>query len=152
MNALPEIDLSFVSDTSLRAVLDDYYAQAVKSFGAEAYIGALVACGSVAEGLLTWILTLNETEALSFARTLKLGKTEQPIRRWSLAQLLSIAVGLKLIGMTAERAAWALKDFRNFIHPYNLLRQSARADEALALTGFMALKEITRSLKGRLRH
>ena len=152
--ALRNIDLSFVREDSLRTVLDDYYSQATKAFTAKAYIGALVACGSVAEGLLTWALTLRESDALSSGKAPKDSNTRQakPIETWSPAQLITVAIGLKLIGRTAEGAAWALKDFRNFMHPYNVLQQSACADEALALNGFTALHVIVRSLKGRLPH
>ncbi len=109
VSALRNIDLSFVREESLRTVLGDYYSQATKAFAAKAYIGALVACGSVAEGLLTWALTLRESDALSSGKAPKESNTGQakPIKTWSLAQLISVAVGLKLIGKTAEGAAWA---------------------------------------------
>jgi hypothetical protein len=55
-----------------------------------------------------------------------------------------------LIGKTAKQASWALKDFRNFIHPYNVLKQSARPDAALAMSAMAALIEIRRSLEGKL--
>jgi hypothetical protein len=37
-----------------------------------------------------------------------------------------------LLGNTAHRAAWAVRDFRNLIHPYNAIGRSTRPDVALA--------------------
>jgi hypothetical protein len=70
-----------------------------------------------------------------------------PLHEWSLTSLIEVSSELGLVGKTAKQAAWALKDFRNFIHPYNLLQQSARPDPTLTEC---ALAEITRSVKGRL--
>jgi hypothetical protein len=89
-------------------------------------------------------------EALSSKHAAKDGIGQKPLNSWSLCQLIQVAAELKLIGRTADRAAWALKDFCNFIQPYNVLQQSARTDEPLALNGFTAVQEIVRSLKGRL--
>lgn len=140
----------FVSDVALRNVLRDYYGQARKASEVESYIGVIVGCGSVVEGLLTWALLKREAEAQQSKRAQK-NKDGQPvpIRQWNLTALIQVCVELELIGKTAEQASWALKDFRNFIHPYNVLQQSARPDQALALSSEAALAEILRSLAGR---
>jgi hypothetical protein len=149
---IKEIDLSFVSDDNVRAVLENYYFQARRAFEAKAYLGTIVTCGSVAEGILTWMLLSKEREALSSKKAPKDQKSSEPkpIKLWYLPQLIAVSVELGLLGKTAERGSWALKDFRNFIHVYNLLEQSARPDEALALNGLTAIEEITRSVRGRL--
>jgi len=149
---IKEIDLSFVSDNNVRAVLNNYYLQARRAFEAKAYLGTIVACGSVAEGILTWILLSKEREALSSKNAPKDQKSGQPkpIKLWFRPQLNEGSVELGLLGKTAEKGSWALKDFRNFIHVYNLLEQSARPDESLALNGLPAIEEITRSIRGRL--
>jgi hypothetical protein len=73
-----------------------------------------------------------------------------PLTQWGLANLIAVSADLGAIGKTAKDASWALKDFRNFIHPYNLLQQSARPDEDLAMSAVAALAEIRRSLEGHL--
>ena len=74
----------------------------------------------------------------------------RPLVEWNLPDLIGVSVELELIGKTAKQASWALKDFRNFIHPYNVLQQSARPDAALAMSAMAALIEIRRSLEGKL--
>ena len=153
-----ETDLSFVTDEDARKLIEDYYHQAVKAYGAGAYLGTLVACGGVLEGVLTWALLWRKEEAANSKGAQK-GEKDQvlPIEQWGLSNLIKVASSLGLIGQTAKDAAWAVKEFRNFIHPYRLLRategdhpKSARPDEALALGALGGVKEICRSLRGRL--
>jgi len=73
----------------------------------------------------------------------------KPLEEWNLTNLIEVCVELQLVGMTASKASWALKDFRNFIHPFNLLKQSSRPDLALATSAASAFTEIRRSLEGR---
>lgn len=51
-----KVDLAFVSDEQIRRILESYYSQAVKAYEVGSYVGTLVACGSVLEGLLTFAL------------------------------------------------------------------------------------------------
>ncbi len=142
---------NFVEDERVRLVLQDYHTQALKASEAGAYLGAIVACGSVVEGLLTWALLQRKEIALKSpkAGTDKQGQV-RPLQEWNLSNLIDVSVELELIGKTAKQASWALKDFRNFIHPYNVLNQSARPDAALSMSAMGALFEIRRSLEGKL--
>lgn len=146
-----KFDFTFVQDQSVLKVLEDYWSQAQRAYDARAYLGALVACGSVVEGLLTWALLQRKDAAERSPRASK-DKNGQvmPLEKWNLSNLIDVSVELDLLGKTAKQASWAVKDFRNFIHPYNLLTQSARPDDALALSAVAAVKEIRRSLEGRL--
>jgi hypothetical protein len=145
------LDFTFVRDEHVRSVLEDYYTQAAKASEAASYLGAIVACGSVVEGLLTWALLQREDLALQSSKACKdrQGRV-RPLQEWNLSNLIDVSAELELIGKTAKQASWALKDFRNFIHPYNVLKQSARPDPALAMSAMAALIEIRRSLEGKL--
>ena len=146
-----ELDLAFVDDDSLREVVGEYWSQAAKAYSAGSYVGAIVASGAVVEGLLTWALLQRDDEALKSGKAGKdkLGEL-RPIRDWYLNNLIQVAIELGLVGNTAKDASWAVQDFRNFIHPYNVLKQSARPDEPLAISAMAAVQEIARSLKGNL--
>ncbi len=142
------LDFTFIDDPHLLAVLEEYYQETQRAANSDAYLGVIVGCGSVVEGLLTWALLRREDEALK-SRNAQKDKQGQviPIRQWGLAKLIDVSADLELIGKTAKGASWALKDFRNFIHPYNLLQQSARPDHSLAVSAGAALAEIRRSLQ-----
>lgn len=147
----PNLSFGFVNDIDLLPVLEEYYRQAQKAAEADSYLGVIVGCGSVVEGLLTWALLQRRDEVLKSGKVPKDKQGEVlPIHRWGLAQLIDVSVDLDVIGKTAKQASWALKDFRNFIHPYNVLQQSARPDQSLAMSALAALAEIRRSLEANL--
>lgn len=144
-------DFSYVEDPQLRETLREYWTQANSSLEAKAFLGTLVICGSIVEGLLTWALSLHNDRAIRSKRACKNRSGEVlPLEDWNLTNLIEVCIEIDLIGKTAKDASWALKDFRNFIHPYNLLRQSARPDMPLAHSALAAVQEINRSLRGRL--
>lgn len=147
---LQSLNFTIVTDDQLRLVLEEYYAQAINASNAEAHLGVIVACGSVVEGLLTWALLQREEAALKSSKAWQRQTREvRPLQEWGLSNLIDVSGELGLVGKTAKQASWALKDFRNFIHPYNVLRQSARPDAALAMSAMAALIEIRRSLEGK---
>lgn len=142
----------FVNDDRLRELLVDYYEQALRSLEAECCLGALTGCGGVLEGLLTWRLLQRQSDAekAKKAQRRKDG-TVLPLPDWGLASLVAVAKELKMIGDTAESACWAVKEFRNLIHPYNTLKKgSARPNRNLADGAIAAVNEVVRSLSGRL--
>lgn len=147
-----ELDFGFVADERVRLILDDFSAQAAKSLAMGCHLGAVVAYGAVVEGLLTWVLLQRETEAKASKRAPRDKSTKEikPLHEWYITDLIPVARELELLGAVAEQAAWAVKDFRNLIHPYKLVRQSARPDESLATSAREALRQIRRSVKGNL--
>lgn len=141
-------DFAFVDAETLRTVLEDYRDQTQRALGTECHLGVIVGCGSLVEGLLTWALLRREKEALASNKAFKDKQGGvRPLREWSLTHLIDVCGELGLIGKTARQASWALKDFRNFIHPYNVLQQSARPDPALAMSAVAAVIEIRRSVQ-----
>src|SRR3990172_9869490 len=153
--AFPSCSFDFVSDELLRAILDSHYHQAKTAWEAGSWGGSIVLLGSVAEGILTWRLLQTDVEQTAYVHYKQSNsgkaKADLKIEQWNLSDLIDVAKKLKLLGQTAEQAACAVKDFRNLIHPYNLIRQgSARLDRALALTCLGGLLRIVDSVAGRL--
>lgn len=57
------VAFDFVEEVDVRTVLEEYYDQAQKALACHSYLGAVVGCGAVAEGVLTWVLKRNESVA-----------------------------------------------------------------------------------------
>lgn len=142
MRFTPTAQFGFITDSSVREIVEDYHRQAICAFEAGAYLGTLVACGGVLEGVLGWAL-------LSKGIT-RIGK--KSVEECFLPELIESAVQKGLLGETAQTSTWAVKEFRNFLHPYKLIRQktSARPDQSLALNSLSAVDEILRSVCSRL--
>ncbi len=150
MSAWP-FDVTFLRDEKVRSIVEDYHAHAVKAYDAGSYLGALVACGAVLEGILTWALLQRKEAAIKAPGAQKNDKGQVlPLERWNLTSLIDVAFTIGVLGKTARDASWAVKEFRNFIHPYKILGKSARADQSLATSALAAVHEIVRSLRGRI--
>jgi atypical dual specificity phosphatase len=116
-----ELDLAFVADDDVRRVLEDYYVQTRKAAEADSYLGVLVGCGSVVEGLLTWALLEREKEAIASPKAPKKDPKDpnsdvKPLREWSLAKLIEVSVQLGLLGKTASQASWGAQGLPQ-LHP-----------------------------------
>ena len=144
-----EIDFSYVVDPKLRDVLQRFHREAADAYRGKRYVAAVVLSGSVLEGILTFALMKRETEAKEQFQRMR-EKKPRAISDWHLEDLIEVAEGLGLIGATAAKAAPAVRDFRNMIHPYKLLRRSSPRWDALAGMALNALAEISRSLSGRI--
>jgi hypothetical protein len=147
---LPTLDFSFIPDPVIRDILEEDYAQALAALEAGAHLGALVTAGAVLEGVLTWALLTSESAALQHKNAMRSrdGKV-LPVASWNLTNLLQVAEGLDLLGEFASKGSWAVRDFRNLIHPYKLRETSTRPDATLALNALTALAEIHRSVRKR---
>lgn len=148
-----ELSFNFITDESVRNVIEEYWSQATKAKDCEVFAGAVFLCGAVLEGLLAWAVTCYEDEALRrFPEEFKHkdGKSNKSISQWGMTELIKVAKGLDLIGKTSVRLLGAVQDFRNFIHPYNVKQQSARPDKGLAEISLRTVEEVYRSLTGRI--
>lgn len=150
---LLNIDLSFIQDDKLRNIVSQFHMEAVEAFKAKRHVAAVVLCGAVLEGMLTSALMSCEAEAQVQFRTKHGDKraAERPSPAdWYLSELIDTASSMNLIGQTAKDGAWAVKDFRNLIHPLKLMDRSPPRWQALALGALAAIADIGPSLADRL--
>jgi len=138
------VDFSFIDDPRLRAIVVEYHRESLAAYESGLYAAALFLSGSVLEGTLAWAIV--KAPAGPFV-----SEAEGDPSTWGLAKLIDQGVKRGLIGKTAKDASWAVKDFRNFIHPGHAVDQgSSRPDAALSLGALTAVAEIVRSLSGRI--
>jgi len=137
------IDFSFLDEPRLRQLVTQYHKESVLAYEQGLYAAAVVLCGATLEGVLTWALR----NRLPPSTTDKSGR---PVTEWTLDALIRRAAAEGIIGDAAEKASWAVKDFRNYIHPFKVIKGSSRADAALATSALSAAMETVRSLTGRL--
>ena len=145
-------ELSFIYQSEVRTLVEQFHKEAVKAWEQGLYIATVVLSGAVLEGLLTFALTTRQPEAQQKFRE-KYGKKadDRPLPRdWYLTELIDIAHSMNLVGESAKDGAWAVKDFRNLIHPCKLLDRSRPRWRALATAALAAIEDISASLAGRL--
>jgi atypical dual specificity phosphatase len=150
------LTFDFVDRNEVRVVLEDYYAQARKAESADSYLGAVVGCGAVAEGVLTWALKRNESGArATLTRILARDSgrrnkpsPHKPIENWRLETLVEVANEMGVLDDDAKQTCEAIRNYRNLVHPYRRVNGSPRFDASLEQSAFRAIERIVQALGG----
>ena len=143
-----DVDFTYVTDPRLREIVTEFHKEAVSAYQAKNYVAAVVLAGGVLEGILTFALLRRGEEAVEEYKRLR--NRSQELANWSLNDLVEVAARLNLVGESPAKAANAVRDFRNFVHPYRLLRRSRPRWDALATMALSAVAVVSESLQGRI--
>ena len=116
------VNVSFVTDSDLRAVLERNAQELVIAMDHSAWTAAVVLAGAIAEGALFFLLSNREADARAAIPAVvarNSGRTiAGPIERWSLWAYIEVADELNVLEATTSRIAHdVLRDFRNMVHP-----------------------------------
>lgn len=130
-------------------IIESRLNEARAAMGAGAYLSTIVLCGSVLEAVL---LGAAQKEPARFNRALSSPKAiDGSVKRfheWSLAQLIDIACEVGLLKLDVKKFSHGLRDFRNYIHPYEQMRSGFTPDEHTAKVCFQVLKAALASAAG----
>lgn len=101
---------------------------------------AIILCGSILEAiLLNCLLEKNIKKGI-------IGKTNKNVKDMSLNELLLTAQNENIISKTTYNLSNFIKDYRNIIHPSNLLRNSFKISNERVMVIWNILKELIESL------
>lgn len=131
------------------AIIEARLKEAQTTLTAGAYLSAIFLCGSVLEGVL---LGAAQKEPAKFNQSAASprgpdGKVKR-FHEWNLAQFIDAAHDIDLISLDVKKFSHALRDFRNYIHPYEQLSQGFTPDEHTARVCFQVLKAALASIAG----
>ena len=135
--SLNKLNLDSVVTSILSARLDEIE----KGLRAKAPLSVIFLCGSILEGVLlgTAIRLPQKFNQSTCSPKDKAGKAK-PLHEWSLAQLIDVASDLKLIKLDVKKFSHALRDFRNYIHPFEQMSSGFTPDPQTAEICFQVLK------------
>ncbi|MDP2699427.1 hypothetical protein [Thalassospira sp.] len=106
-------------------------------------------CGSVLEAVL---LGTAQTKPEKFNRAIASPKNTdgrvKPLHEWTLAQFIDVAFEVGLLKLDVKKFSHGLRDFRNYIHPYQQMVSGFSPDEHTAKVCFQVLKAALASLAG----
>ena len=119
------------------------------ALSAGAYLSVIFLCGSVLEGVLLGAAQQNPAN-FNKAKATPMANNGSPKRfhEWSLAQLIDVACEIKVLELDVKKFSHALRDFRNYIHPYQQMISDFTPDEHTAKVCFHVLKAALASLAG----
>ncbi len=128
-------------------VLEGRIAEAVRCAEADSPLAVIFHCGSVLEGLLLGVACANPREFNQAPNSPRdpSGKVRQ-FHEWTLAQLIDVACELDYLGLDVKKFSHALRDFRNYIHPYQQLSSGFNPDRHTAEICLQVLKAAIASL------
>lgn len=115
---------------------------------ANANLSVIFLCGSVLEAVLLGAAQKSpERYNTATARPKKDGHVLK-FHAWSLAQLIDVSCEVKLLSPDVQKFSHGLRDFRNYIHPYQQLVSKFSPDQHTAKLCFQVLKAALADVAG----
>ena len=135
-------------DPNVVTVLEARWAEAQHCI-ASAPLATIFLCGSILEGTLLGVALQNPREfnQASYSPKDKDNKVK-PFQDWSLAQFIDVAHELGMLKLDVKKFSHDLRDFRNYIHPYQQLASKFTPDKHTAEICLQVLKAAIADLTG----
>lgn len=147
--SIPDIDKLPIKST-LVPIIQARLDEARTALSAQAYLSVIFLYGSVLEAVLLGKATRNP-KIFNMSPTApknNQGKVKA-FHEWSLAQLIDTSTQIKILKPDVKKFSHGLRDFRNYIHPYEQLQSGFQPDEHTAKLCFQALKAALASVAGK---
>jgi hypothetical protein len=116
-------------DSVITGILKQRLEEIRKCLTAHASLAVIFLCGSTLEGILLGIACARPLEfnQSSVSPKDKTGKVKQ-FQEWTLSDFINVARDLNLVGEDVKKFSHALRDFRNYIHPYQQMSSNFNPD------------------------
>ncbi len=146
--AIPHIQKMPI-DAQVVSIVEAQLNEARVALGAGAHLSVIFLCGSVLEAVLLGAAQqapaiFNQANATPKTAT----GSPKPFHEWSLAQLIDVACEIGVLKLDIKKFSHGLRDFRNYIHPYEQMVSGFTPDEHTAKVCFHVLKAALASLAG----
>lgn len=128
-------------EASLIPILEHRLAEAERCMRADAWLSVVILCGSVLEAALLGTALqhpkdFNESTVSPKDRS---GKV-LPLHDWKLAQLVDVAHDCRFLKVDVRKFSHVLREFRNYVHPWEQLASRFSPDKHTALICMQVLK------------
>ena len=145
---IPNIQKLPIEDQAM-PIVESRLAEARTALGAGANLSVIFLCGSVLEAVL---LGAAQKEPARFNQAGSSPKAAdgnvKRFHEWSLAQFIDTACEVGLLKPDVKKFSHGLRDFRNYIHPYEQMVSGFTPDEHTAKVCFQVLKAALASVAG----
>ncbi|WP_299155881.1 hypothetical protein [uncultured Christiangramia sp.] len=129
-------------DTSVINILDSRILEIKNSIRSKSALSCVILCGSVLEGILLGIASNKMREFNQCEISPKDRKTTKvlPFNEWSLSNFIDVSHNLGLLGLDVKKYSHSMRDFRNYIHPYQQMASRFNPDIETAKISWQVLK------------
>jgi len=127
--------------SSVASIIEQRIEEIKKCLKVNAPLSVLFLSGSVLEGVLLNIATQNPSSfnQAKAAPKDKFGKVK-PFPEWSLHSLIEVSHELEFLGLDVKKHSHSLRDFRNFIHPFEQMSTGFTPDSHTSEIAWKVLK------------
>jgi len=130
-------------------IIESRLSEARTAMGAGAHLSVILLCGSVLEAVL---LGASQKDPARFNQASASPKAAdgsvKRLHEWTLAQFIDVACEIGLLKPDVKKFSHGLRDFRNYIHPYEQMVSGFTPDEHTAKVCFQVLKAALASVAG----
>lgn len=128
-------------------ILETRLAEAIRCLHADSPLAVIFHCGGILEGLLLGVASANPQQFNQAPNSPgdKVGNAKQ-FHDWTLAQLIDVSCELDFLKLDVKKFSHALRDFRNYIHPYEQMSTRFNPDRHTAEICLQVLKAAIASL------
>lgn len=128
-------------DGTITEILNLRFEEIKKCLGSDAPLSVIFMCGSTLEGILLGI-ALKKPKEFNSASSSPKDKEEKvkPLHEWTLNNLINTAYEIGLIKEDVKKFSHSLRDFRNYIHPYQQFSSGFNPDKHTAQISWQVLK------------
>ena len=146
--AIPELHKLPV-DALVIGIIRDRLEEAQSGLRVGAHLSVIFQCGSVLEAVLLGAAQSNPRKFNQATSSPKRrdGKVK-PFPEWSLSELINAAHDIGLLKTDVQKFSHGLRDFRNYIHPYQQMVSEFSPDEHTAKLCFQVLKAALADVSG----
>ena len=130
-------------------IIESRLEEARKTLAAGAHLSVVMLCGSILEAVLLG-KALQEPARFNSSKAgpkTADGKVRK-LQDWTLANLINVASELGVLKPDVKMFSHGLRDFRNYIHPYQQIKSGFVPDEHTAKLCFQVLKAALASVAG----
>lgn len=128
-------------ESTLVPVLEARALELAKASKADCPLLVVFMCGSILEGVL---LGVPRNNIQKFNQSPASPKDKQgdvkKLHEWTLANFIDVAYELELLGLDVKKFGHALRDFRNYIHPYAQMASRFNPDAHTAQICYQVLR------------
>lgn len=129
-------------DSVVTGILKERLLEIQKNLESQASLSAIILCGSVLEGLLLGMATKHMIDFNQSHASPKNKETNKvkPFHEWTLSNFIDVAYSIKLIGLDVKKHSHSLRDFRNYIHPFQQMQSKFTPDIDTAKISWQVLQ------------
>jgi hypothetical protein len=129
-------------DGSVIDILNSRIIEIKSSIKAKSALSCVILCGSVLEGILLGVATSKMKEFNQCGISPKNKETHEVLafNDWTLSNFIDVSHKLGFLGLDVKKYSHSLRDFRNYIHPYQQMASQFNPDIETAKISWQVLK------------